>query len=138
MEFIARKSNYILEDIQRNWSSWNFGQEGITANWEDIDNAMNNAIEFDTEFSISGFDLWGDDIKNADIRELYTGYWVLVDNVNTGGGLSCIDLDCEDLDTAIETATKRSDYFGDGVSFDAAEYKLVKTINDIHIFQYAS
>ena len=135
MEFIARKSNHISKDVKRNWSSWNFGELGFEGTLSELNEAKEEAKENKTSFDISGFELWENEIDNADIRELYSNYWVLVDNVNAEDGLSCIDLDCEDLETAIETA-KNSDYSGDGESFDATEYKLVKTINDIHIFQY--
>lgn len=133
--FIARQSQHIQEDIKRNWSSWNFGQEGLTATEEQIVEWKQQAIDNDQPFCISGFELWGDEIANADIRELYEGYWVLVDNVNASEGLSCIDLDAETLEEAISEAESRTDYWGDGQSFDANKAKLVYSNNDIHIFE---
>jgi hypothetical protein len=132
--FIARYSENIQEDIKRNWSSWNFGQLGFEGTEEELKEKMQNAINEETSFDISGFELWGNDILNADIRELYAGYWVLVDNVNTPEGLSCIDLDASNLEEAI-TEAKSKDYTGDGQSFDANDAVLVHSDGEIHIFE---
>ena len=134
-KYVARMSDNIQSDIERGWSSWNFGQEGLSATEEQIDTWKEEAIENDQPFCISGFELWGDDIANADIRELYEGYWVLVDNVNARGGLSCIDLEAETLEDAIKEVESRTDYWGEGQSFDANASKLVYSNNDIHIFE---
>jgi len=133
--FIARQSNHIQEDIKRNWSSWNFGQDGFVGTYDELQDAMNEAIESGSAFYVSGFELWGDDIKNADIRELYDNYWVLVDNVNSNGpGIFGTELSAETLEEAIEES-KESDYSGQGVCFDAREAKLVYSEGDIHIFE---
>ena len=132
--FIARYSENIQEDIKRNWSSWNFGQLGFEGTEAELNEAMQSAIENETSFDISGFELWGDDIRNADIRELYEGYWVLVDNVNSPEGLSCLDLNATNLEDAISEA-KKLNYTGDGQSFDANDAKLVYSENEIHIFE---
>ncbi len=132
--FIARHSQNIQEDIKRNWSSWNFGQLGFEGTESELKAKMQNAINEETSFDISGFELWGDDIIKADIRELYAGYWVLVDNVNSPEGLSCIDLNASTLKDAIAEA-KGKDYSGDGESFDANDATLVHSENDIHIFE---
>lgn len=133
--YVARQSQHIQEDIQRNWSSWNFGKEGLTATETQIEDWKQQAIDNDQPFCISGFELWGDDITNADIRELYDGYWVLVDNVNAANGISGIELDAESIEEAIEEANNRTDYFGEGVCFDAQDAKLVYSNDDIHIFE---
>ena len=132
--FIARQSSHIQEDIARNWSSWNFGNDGFEGTEEELNEAINEALESDEAFSISGFELWGRDIKDADIRELYDNYWVLVDNVNAQGGLSCVELDAETLEEAIEEA-KDGYFFGDGDCFDSDEWELVHSQGDIHIFK---
>lgn len=134
--FIARFSNHIQEDIKRGWSSWNFGEDGIEGSEEQIEAWKQESIDNGQPFYISGFELWGDDIKNADIRELYPGYWVLVDNENgCGQGIFGIELDAVNLEEAIEEA-ERSDYFGEGVRFNPDDYELVKSINnEIHIFK---
>ena len=134
-KYVARKSDNIQSDIERGWSSWNFGQEGLSATEEQIDTWKEEAIENDQPFCISGFELWGDDITNADIRELYDGYWVLVDNGNAANGISGIELDAESIEEAIEEANNRTDYFGEGVCFDAQDAKLVYSNDDIHIFE---
>lgn len=136
MKYIARYSDHIAEDIKRNWSSWNFGQEGFEGAEDELIAAKNQAIENERPFYISGFELWGDDIKNADIRELYAGYWVLVDSTNGfGDGIFGTALDAEDLESAIAKA-KTASFSGEGVRFDTADWELVKSINnEIHIFQ---
>jgi len=132
--YLARKSDNIQEDIKRNWSSWNFGQLGFEGTEEDLKEKMQNAINEETSFDISGFELWGNDILNADIRQLYAGYWVLVDNVNSPEGLSCIDLDASNLKEAIREA-KSKDYTGDGQSFDAKDAVFVHSDGEMHIFE---
>ena len=134
MDFVARKSSHIKEDIKRNWSSWNFGGDGFEGTEEELNEAIEEALENDEPFTISGFDLWGRDLKNADIRELYENYWVCVDNVNAKGGLSCIELEAETIEEAIEESSKTI-YCGDGNCFDANDFTLVYSNNDIHIFQ---
>ena len=137
MTYIARYSECIHEDIKRNWSSWNFGNDGLECTEDELEAYKNECIENDKGFYISGFELWNDEISKADIRELYTGYWVLVDNVNASGGLSCIELDSENLEDAI-MESKNGSYFGDGDFFDATSARLVYSSpnNEIHIFEY--
>lgn len=134
MAYIARKSNHIQEDIKRNWSSWNFGQEGINVSQEELNTFLESVTE-DSVLHISGFELYGNDILKADIRELYAGYFVLVDNVNAQGGLSAIQLESETLEEAIIEAEKCWDFGGDGICFDANYAKLVYSNNEIHIFE---
>ena len=136
MKYIARYSEHIDQDIQRNWSSWNFGQEGLSATEDQIDAWKEEAIEKEQPFYISGFELWGDDIRKADIRELHPGYWVLVDNTNGfGDGIFGTALKAENLEDAIEEA-RTALFSGEGTRFDAAEWELIKSLNDeIHIFQ---
>lgn len=86
--YIIRFSNHINEDMQRNWSSWNYGQEGLNCTEEKLEAIKENAIANNEPIFISGFELWGDEIANSDIRELYPNYWVLVDTTR-GEGLSC-------------------------------------------------
>lgn len=133
--FIARQSNHIQEDIKRNWSSWNFGQDGFEGTYDELKAAIQEARDNDSCFCISGFELWGSDIKNADIRELYSNYWVLVDNVNGhGAGIFGTELKAETLEEAI-TESASAFYFGEGVRFDAREAKLVYSNDEIHIFE---
>ena len=137
MDYVARQSEHIQEDIKRNWSSWNFGNDGLECTEKELEDYKNECIENDKGFHISGFELWNDDISQADIRQLYKGYWVLVDNINASGGLSCIELDSENLESAIVESQSGS-FFGDGDVFDTANAKLVYSspCNEIHIFEY--
>jgi hypothetical protein len=98
MTFIARKSSHIQEDIKRNWSSWNFGEGGFEGTYSELQNKIKEALESESSLFISGFELWDNDIKKADIRELYTNYWVLVDNTNGyGNGIFGTELKAESL-----------------------------------------
>lgn len=137
MAFIARFSNHIQEDIKRNWSSWNFGTEGLECSKDQLEAWKEEAIENDKPLYISGMELWGDDIKNAIIRELYPNYWVLVDNFNGGAvnGIFGTLLNASNLENAIIEAEK-ADYSGEGTRFNATEAKLLHSINnEIHIFE---
>lgn len=131
--YISRKSNHIQEDIKRNWSSWNFGQEGFEGTKEELDEYLSKATE-ERPIWISGFDIYPSQINEFEFGELYPNYWVAIDNINTSGGLSCIILEAETIEEAIEEA-KKVHYFGDGDSFDASNATLVYSSEDIHIFQ---
>ena len=132
--YVARKSNHIQEDIKRNWSSWNFGQEGFNGTEDELSEYLAKATE-ERPVWISGFDIYPDQIKEYTFGELYPNYWVAIDYVNATNGLSCICLDAETEEEAIKEAERRNDYFGDGYSFDATTAKLVYSNNDIHVFE---
>ena len=132
--FVARKSNHIQEDIKRNWSSWNFGQEGFTGTEDELNQYLAKATD-ERSVWISGFDIYPDQLKEFTFGELYPNYWVAIDYVNANNGLSCICLNAETAEEAIKEAENRSDYFGDGYSFDATKAKLVYSNNDIHVFE---
>ena len=132
--YVARKSNHIQEDIKRNWSSWNFGQEGFEGTRRELEELL-DTISDDNCVWISGFEIWADDKASFEFKELYDNYWVAVDNVNAVDGLSCISLESDDLESAKKESNSRTDYFGDGDSFDADEATLVYSNNDIHIFE---
>lgn len=130
--FIARKSNHIESDIQRGWSSWNFGEEGLNISLDDLLTHVENMTEEDVLY-ISGFELYGAEAKNSEFGELYPGYCVLIDRTN-GSGLAGIKLSASTLDEAIAEANGRSDYFGDGVFF-SSDSELVYSQGEIHIFE---
>lgn len=132
--FIARKSDHIQEDIKRNWSSWNFGQDGFKGTREDLDNYLSECTDSSAVF-ISGFEIYADAVKGFEFGELYSGYWVAIDRVNAPVGLSAVELEADNLQDAIKEATDRNDYFGQGVCFDARKATLVHSDDDIHIFQ---
>mgnify|MGYP007040063912 FL=1 len=144
--FVARQSNHIQEDIARNWSSWNFGQEGFSGSMDELIIGLKKAKDIESSFWISGFDIWVESVdinynkrvvyvNDHVIRELYSDYWVSVDDVNARNGLSAISLNATSLNDAIDEANNRKDYWGDGISFDASESVLVYSNDDIHIFQ---
>lgn len=132
--YVARKSDNIKSDIERNWSSWNFGQEGFEGTKEEL-NELLDTITDENPVWISGFEIWPHDKSSYEFGELYQNYWVAIDRINASEGLSCIDLEAETLEDAITEAESRTDYWGDGQSFDANEAKLVYSNNDIHIFE---
>ena len=132
--FIARKSNHIQEDIARNWSSWNFGEGGFCGTREDLDEYLATCSDSRACF-ISGFEIYADSVKSYEFGELYSGYWVAIDRVNASVGISGIELDADNLQDAIKEATGRTDYFGQGICFDARKAKLVHSKDDIHIFE---
>lgn len=132
--FIARQSDHIEEDIKRNWSSWNFGQEGFEGTREELNEAIDQITD-SSPLCISGFELYPDFVNDFEFGELYENYWVVIDRVNASNGISGIELDAKVLEEAIKESTNRNDYFGDGISFDTSKAKLVKSIDDIHIFE---
>lgn len=131
--FIARQASNIQADIKRNWSSWNFGQEGLKCTEDELQAGIERCIENDSPLWISGFELWGDEIKNADIRELYTNYWVLVDDRFTSS-IAGTELKAQTLEAAIAEA-KGACYSGDGVRIDCEEATLVFSEGELHIFE---
>lgn len=134
--FIVRKSDHIQEDLERNWSSWNYGLEGLNCSEEQLESWKQEAIDNETPLYISGYELWGDDIANADIRELYENYWVLVD-LTRGEGLSCNILECETLAEAVSIVTDK-DFridLGEGDTVDCSNAKVVWSNDDTYIIE---
>lgn len=132
--FIARQSDHIEADIKRNWSSWNFGEEGFEGTREELDEELEKVSD-ENSFLVSGFEVWPHNKDEFEFGELYENYWVAIDRINAREGLSGIELDAETLEDAIEEANSRTDYWGDGQSFNAQEAKLVYSNDDIHIFE---
>jgi hypothetical protein len=163
-EYFVRFSDHIEEDLKRGWSSWNFGGDGVEAESAyDLGNEIKEIKENldegeETEYSISGFDILIDEnikididydsvsINNGEyeIKELYDGYWVLVDNVNSPGELSSHKVDDDDLDDMdnlgelvnyVESKESKFDGTGDGESFDASEARVVYSKGNMHILE---
>jgi hypothetical protein len=134
MKYIARQSENIEKDLARNWSSWNFGQDGIFCTSEELQSAINDCLNNETPLYISGMELWNDELRSADIRELYEGYFVLVDNVNAKNGLSFVELESDNLHDA-KVEAENAYYAGDGVCYHANDVKLVWTDGMINIFE---
>lgn len=133
--FVARQSSNIQSDIARNWSSWNFGQDGFNGTYDELQDYLSSCDD-DSPICISGLELYPRDIKRHQFGELYENYWVVIDNENASGGLSCINLNADTLDQAV-IESQSACYFGDGDCFDANNAVLVYTENDIHIFEIA-
>jgi len=124
--FFARMSYHIYEDLERGWSSWNFGQEGIEATKEEMEELINECIEEEKPLFISGLELWGDDLKrqwdSGEIRQLYKNYWVVRDN--TLWGLAGRRLKAKNIREAINEAPK-SYFAGDGDGFTPDQVVLL-------------
>ena len=131
--FVARQSSNIQSDIARNWSSWNFGQDGFNGTYDELQDYLSSCDD-DFPVCISGLELYPRDIKRHQFGELYENYWVVIDNENARGGLSCINLDADTLEQAILESSSIS-YCCDGDYFNANDAVLVYSENDIHIFQ---
>ena len=65
MDFFARFTNHIDDDLARNWSSFNYGQEGFAGDREALVNAIESALESDSAFWISGFSIEGRELREA-------------------------------------------------------------------------
>jgi 2'-5' RNA ligase len=124
-EYFARYSGHINEDLKRGWSSWNFGTEGFKGTKKQLEEAKKKAINTNTPLSISGFDLHGDEIKSADIRELYPDYWVLVDTAHESG-LAGHRLESMTLNEALkEVKDKGHGGTGEGEFFNADDAEVI-------------
>lgn len=133
MKYIIRKSAHIQEDIQRNWSSWNFGEEGVKASSEDeLITILEKQIEVYGCAFISGFQLT--ELDDCEFGELYPGYWVMIDDRFTGG-LAGTELKADNLEDAKAEGLTAST-FGDGYSFDAESAIYHGAIaEDLHLFE---
>ena len=133
-KYIARYATHIQEDLERGWSSWNFGQEGFEGTRGELEEYLEECTDECPVF-ISQIEFYPNDLSNADIRELYPNYWVVVDNENARNELSCIELDNEEYVDAVSEAIE-ADYSGDGDSFDPDDYERVGSFDDgcLHVF----
>lgn len=130
-EYYLRYSEYIEEDLKRNWSSWNFGMEGFKGDIEDLKKELQRKKESGETFFISGMGLQKEDIddvkfahedvwghKDIVIGELYDNYWVLIDtfNTSTGYGLAghLLPDDINSLQEALQIIENSSRYDGTG------------------------
>ena len=155
-EYYIRWSDYIEEDLKRNWSSWDFGQGGIEGNREYIESLIDKVLNGDDEYMlISNFELWEDELDRGVvlvdkestlnyvdntktyIGELYDDYWVLIDTVNAAGGISghLLDEDINSLYGVIKIMNDDGmsimyDGTGDGQVFDGTYAKIIFSDDD--------
>ena len=122
--YIVRFTDHIQEDITRNWSSLNFGQDGFEGTEEELEVALEDVSDESPMF-ISGIEVY--DASNVVIKELYDNYWVVVDN-DFQWGLACNILeDAEILEEAIAEVSA-SDFdmeYGEGECVDCSNAKVV-------------
>ncbi len=83
MKYLVRQSNHIKSDLERNWSSWNYGQEGLEISLDELNTHIENMSDEDT-FFISGFELTKEEAERSEFGELYNNYVVLIDKETTG------------------------------------------------------
>lgn len=143
MKYI-RVSEHIEEDMERGWSSWNFGLEGFSGSKDDLLIEIQSIAEHGGEFWLSGFNIWIDEstkmddsfgvvfVDDYEIRELYENYWVAVDRVNAVYGLSAHELPesletIEDIISEIKDNPAKYDGTGDGESFSVEDAKVLRS-----------
>jgi len=132
MKVYIRYSEHIQEDIERGWSSWNFGQDGINATEKEFEAILEECLTNENmPLCISGYELYSDEIKNSEFGELYTNYWVLKDQ--NFAGLCCSSFDADSINDAIEKMHRNLVDFGAGESLPC-EAKLVYSKDNLHLF----
>lgn len=131
--FVARQSNHIESDIVRNWSSWNFGQDGFNGTEDEFKAFLASATDGEP-IELSMFELRPDEIRRSRFGELAPNYWVLVDD---RGGLSCNIIPANTVEQAIEFICTNGAGFcgGDGNFVDCSEAGVVWSDGDIHILE---
>ena len=150
--YLVRFSEYIESDIERGWSSWNFGAQGFEGDFDELVefleerrgedimiSGLNDWVEEDAEVE---FD-WEDGKRvvyfaDCEIRELYNNYWVVVDRVNLDyGEISCLFLDADSDEEAINEGKKlQKTAWGDGESFNPSDCELIFSEDGVNIFKY--
>jgi carboxypeptidase C (cathepsin A) len=133
MNFVVRYSEHINEDLARNWSSFNFGEEGLNCTAEELQSEINSCLNEERPLYISGMELWGDELRSATIKELYSNYWVLVDMRQRG--LSCNLLNADTVEEAIEIVNdpEFAIDFGSELMVNCSAAKIVFSKNNVHV-----
>lgn len=157
-DYYIRYATHIKTDMERNWSSWNFGGGGFEGSYDELVEYIEDAKNNNSKIEISYFELWLDEkttikydgnfirIGNSKIGELYPNYWTVVDTTK-GYGIAGhkIDLDKYNLHTLadivnlMETnkdAKIEYDGSGDGNFFDAENAKLLYSNEEEGEFSY--
>ena len=132
--YIVRKSDHIYSDLLRNWSSWNFGQEGLNVSMDVLEDFIDNMSDDDI-LSISGFELTKQECQDSTFGELYPGYVVLIDDNQPG--LCANLLNATSLEDAIAFVSAEGFNVDLAVheSYDCSNAKVVYSKDDIHIIQ---
>lgn len=134
--YIVRISEHIEEDIERNWSSWNYGLEGFEGTEEEFEAYLDECREDGETIFISGFEIFPKDLDSFEFGELYDNYWVAIDYRN-GKGLSCNIIDADSDEQAIKTAT--ADNFsvdlGDGDTINCKNAEVIYSEDELHVLK---
>lgn len=127
----ARYSSYIASDLQRGWSSWNFGQDGFEGTYDELVAYLGMATE-DMPISISMFEFYEGQVPSVDnFGELYPGYWVMIDK---RGGLS-VDI----LPDSIQTVEAALDFLkaNPGFANGSGDGDFIHTADAVCIYSEA-
>lgn len=151
MAYIVRFSAHIQKDLDRNWSSWSFGKDGISATRKQMRAIISDAINNDSGFAISGFECWPTSFEEHEdgfevrqgaqklcIKELSQNYWVLVDTRYRG--IAFLEEEFETIEDAREFASGGSHDFSEGSFYSAEDVRLVESQHEEgqygwHIFE---
>lgn len=130
--YVVRQSSHIERDLQRQWSSWNFGLEGFHGSYDELMAAFEEAEESGIPVEISTFEYYSKP-RNVQFGELYENYWVVIDS-NFTNTLACNIVEADTLEAAIELVyTNKVQPGGDGDMVDTSSAKVVWSMGDIHI-----
>ena len=133
--FVVRQSSHIFQDLTRQWSSWNFGQDGFFGTYDELQEYLNSA-DYENPVYISGFELYEND-RTLQYGELCPGYWVVIDQ-DYSNSLACNVIKADTLEQAIElVSTGQIIPGGDGDRVDTADAVVVWSMGDIHILEIA-
>jgi len=124
MKYYIRQTEFLKEDLERGWSSWNFGKEGIECTEEEFEQKLEDLKENKREYIyISGFEIYKTDLKNTRFGQLKENYWVVIDDQNCWGGLACCEIEASTDEEALEIAKNGlPDLDGTGKNLEEMEY----------------
>ena len=124
MKYYIRQTEFLKEDLERGWSSWNFGQEGIECTEEELEEKIQALKKEEIQtIEISGFEIWKDQLNQFELGELYPNYWVVKDNENCWGGLACCEIEASTDEEALKIAKNGlPDLDGTGKNLEEMEY----------------
>jgi len=136
MKYLVRQSNHINYDLKRNWSSWNYGQEGLNISLNELESHIENMNDEDVIY-ISGFELTKEECDNSLFGELYENYTVLIDSETIG--LSVNYLKADSLENAIKEINNKS-FVMNLETKDSEDCTIAKVVwscknNETHIIQ---
>lgn len=131
--FVARQSNHINEDLKRQWSSWNFGQDGFEGTFDELQAYLASA---DDSFpaQVSMFEIYPGQQSQFEFGELYPNYWVVKDTRFQGVAVNALPF--SNLQDCINFMNTNPSFCGgDGDKVDTSSARLVWSSDDLHILE---